>query len=148
MQKLKDENKGEFPVEFEFKKGFAHGGLPDRDKIKEMYPYTRNCVPRHLTWELTDSVVKDFFWIYVPTPSAGENVNVKLEHNTATITTKGVKQFELCLDSRLVDLSKPLEVTLNGKKHEVKLHPSLLTLCQSIVRRGDPKLAYTCQVKL
>src|SRR5712671_3137776 len=60
IQKLKEANKGDFPVVMEFKKGFGHGGLPDRDKIKEMYDFTRNTVPRHVTWDLTDTFITDF----------------------------------------------------------------------------------------
>src|SRR5207302_1042512 len=45
VQELKKANKGDFPVEMEFKPGFGHGGLPDRDKIKELAPFTRNPVP-------------------------------------------------------------------------------------------------------
>src|SRR5262249_47139591 len=68
IQKLRKENEGDYPVEMEFKKGFGHGGLPDRDKIKEMYPFTRNPVPRRLSWEMTDSVIRHFFWLTVPQP--------------------------------------------------------------------------------
>ena len=42
----KEQDKDDFPVELELKKGFGHGGLPDRDKLKELYPFTRNAVPR------------------------------------------------------------------------------------------------------
>jgi len=30
-----------YPVRVDIKDGSAHGGLPDRDKIKEMYPAVR-----------------------------------------------------------------------------------------------------------
>src|SRR5581483_4514907 len=53
MDTLKAVNPGEFPVQMEFKAGFGHGGLPDRDKLQEMLGVTRNAVPRHLTWEPT-----------------------------------------------------------------------------------------------
>ena len=61
IDKLKQGQPGDYPVEMEFKKGFGHGGLPDRDKIKELYPYSRKTTPERLTWELTDSVITDFF---------------------------------------------------------------------------------------
>ena len=41
----RQDNPGDFPVDMEFKNGFGHGGLPDRDKIKELYPYSRKTTP-------------------------------------------------------------------------------------------------------
>ena len=148
IQKLKAANKGEFPVEMELKKGFGHGGLPDREKIKELYDYTRNPVPRHLTWEPTDTIITDFFWLSVTEPAKGQSVDVTIRDNTATITTAKVKQFELGLDGRLVAYDQPLKVSLNGKTQTLKIEPSLRTLCQSMAQRGDPSLAFTCRVRL
>jgi transglutaminase-like putative cysteine protease len=149
VQKLKDANRGDFPVEFELKDGFGHGGLPDRDKIKELYPFTRNAVPRRLTWEPTDTVITDFFWLSVAAPEKGQSIDATVrDNNTAEVTTRGVKQFDLCLDARLVAFDKPLRLTLDGKMQSLTVKPSFLTLCQSIVRRGDPGLAYTCRMHL
>ena len=148
IQELKEKNPGEFPVEMEFKKGFGHGGLPDRDKIKELYEFTRNAVPRHLTWEPTDTILTEFFWLSVPQPTKGQMIDAAIKENTVTITTRNVKQFALGLDGRLVQYDKPLRITLDGKTQEMMVRPKLLTLCQSLLQRGDPQLAYTCQVGL
>jgi Transglutaminase-like superfamily len=148
VQKLKDQNKGEFPVEMEFKKGFGHGGLPDRDKIKEMYPATRNAVPKHLTWELTDAVVADFFWLSAERPEAKQGIDAAISGNSVEIMTHGVGEFDLKLDTRLISFDKPLVISLNGVKSEHKLKPSLLTLCQTMLKRGDPDLACSCRMHL
>jgi pimeloyl-ACP methyl ester carboxylesterase len=148
VQKLKRENKGDFPVEMQFKKGYHHSGLPDREKIKEMYPFTRNPVPRHLTWELTDAVVGHFFWLSVAKPGRGQSIDAAVADNTVTITTHNVGEFCLGLDGRLINLSKPLRVVLDGKSQSVTPKPSLVTLCRSMLERGDPKLAYVCEVRL
>ncbi len=148
VEKLKKLNKGDFPVEMELKKGFGHGGLPDRDKIKEMAAFTRNPVPRHLSWELTDGVVADFFWLSVPAPGRGQSIDAKISDNVAQITTRNVKGFALGLDGRLIDFGKQLRVSLDGKEKVVALRPSFLTLCQSMAERGDPRLAFTCRVPL
>src|SRR5207248_638244 len=102
-------------VEMELKKGFGHGGLPDRDKIKEMVPFTRNPVPRHVTWELTDPVISQFFWLSVAEPGKGEQIDATIRDNTVQITTRNVKQFDLGLDRRLIAFDKPLKITLDGK---------------------------------
>ncbi len=148
IAKLKQDNPGDFPVDMEFKPGIGHGGLPDRDKIKELYPYSRKTTPVRLTWELTDSVINDFFWISTANPAKGASIDATLRGNKADIKSKDLKDFALCIDSRLVDFSKPLTVALDGKTTEHAIRPSFLTLCQSILRRGDPELACTCEIRL
>ncbi len=148
IQKLKQENKGDYPVEMEFKKGFGHGGLPDRDKIKELYASTRNPVPNHLTWALTDSVNGDFFWLSVPKPEGGQRFDVQIKDNHIKVSTQKAAKLELNLDSRLVNFEKPIQIEVDGKNQDVVAKPSLLTLCQSILRRGDPELAYTGRIVL
>jgi predicted esterase len=148
IQKLKSQDKSDFPVVMELKKGYGHVGLPDRNKIKEMYPFSRNPVPRHLTWELTDAVIGDFFWLSVPEPGKGNSIDAAIRDNKLQITTQNVKRFDVNLDNRLVSFGKPLRVTLDGKTTVLKVRPRFLTLCQSLLQRGDPELAFTCQVQL
>ncbi len=148
IRKLKEQDKEGYPVEMELKKGHGHGGLPDRDKIKELYPYTRNPVPRRLTWEPTDGFIKHFFWLSVPEPTKGQVIDAKVHDNTVTLSTQNVGRFDLNLDGRLVALDRPLRVVLNGKVQEHKLDPRLRTLCESLLERGDPELAFTCRIPL
>jgi predicted esterase len=146
VEKLQQANKGHFPVQMEFIKGNAHTGLPDRDKIKEMYKHERKPTPKHLSWELSDSVLDRFYWLGVAKPSAGQSIEAKIEDNTVTLTTRNVDQVILSLDGRLVRFEKPLRIVQAGKTNEVTIRPSLLTLCESLRERGDAKLAGTCRV--
>jgi hypothetical protein len=148
VQKLKQPGKPDFPVEMEFKKGYGHGGLPDRDKIKETYAHTRQVVPRHLSGDLTDAVVGDFFWLAVPKPATGKSVEARLDGEAVVVTTRDVEQVDLCLDGRLVKLPGEVRIVLDGKEQTVKARPSLLTLCRSMAQRGDPRLAYTMRLPL
>jgi len=132
----------------EFKKGFGHGGLPDRDKLKELLGHTRNAVPRHLTWEPTDTIITDFFWLHVAAPAKGQSVEALIRDGTLTVTTRNVKTLNVGLDSRLVAYDKPLRVTVNGATREVAVRPSLQTLCESLLERGDPQRAYTARLRL
>jgi predicted esterase len=148
IQKLKSEEGCGFPVEFEFKKGFGHGGLPDRDKIKDMYEFTRALNPRHLTWELTDAVLTDHFWLAVAKPGKGQSIDATIHNGDINITTLKVEQVDLCLDGRLVALDRTLRIKLDGTTRVLTVRPKLATLCESILKRGDPQMAYTCQIRL
>jgi hypothetical protein len=148
IDKLKKDNPGDYPVAMEFQKGFGHGGLPDRDKIKHMYGFTRNPVPKHLTWDLTDANLKVFFWLSIDKPERGQTIDLKIDGNALVVRADKVGAFSLWLDSRLVNVDVPLEVTVNGKTSRQKLTPTLATLCESLQRRGDINLAGCCRLDL
>ena len=147
-EKLRADNKGEYPIKMEWKAGMGHGGLPDRDKIKDMYPHRRGATPRRVTWEIADDSTSRLYWLGVAKPGGGLAVDATLAGNKVTLTTRKVERLELHLDARLVDLDKTLSVTLDGKASEVKLSPSLATLCRTMAERGDPHLAASCVVTL
>ncbi len=136
-----------FPVTVQIVADHPHSGLPDRDKIAEMYPNLRHPVPRDLTWLLSDNVISDFFWLNVPMPEAGKKFDVTC-HNNHLIATTNLEAATILLDSRLIDFKLPVTLVLNGKTSKQKLNPSLLTLCKTLQRRGDPELAFTAELKL
>jgi predicted esterase/transglutaminase-like putative cysteine protease len=148
IQRLRQDNPGDYPVMVQLVKGFGHGGLPDRDKIRDMYSFQRNPVPRHLSWLLTDGVLTDFFWLRVPHPAGGQEIDAIIQDNTVRLTTSKVGAFDVNLDSRLVAFERPLRVEINGKEQEITARPRFLVLCQSLLERGDPELAFTCRLRL
>ncbi|MGH7225398.1 MAG: hypothetical protein ACRELF_19435, partial [Gemmataceae bacterium] len=113
-----------------------------------MYAFRRNASPRHLTWEMTDAVVKHFYWLSVAQPASGGNIEAILGDNRIELKTRKVKQFALDLDTRLIDFGKPLRIVIDGKEQNRTLQPSLRTLCESMRVCGDPALARTCRIVL
>lgn len=148
IAKLREANKGDYPVAMEFKKGYGHGGLPDRDKIKEIIGLARNPVPRHVTWEPTDTLIKRLYWLGIPAPRSGQRIDAIIKGNAIEVTTKGVDVFDVYLDSRLVATGRPVRVTLNGTAQTVQPLPSFATLCRTLHERGDPALASTMRARL
>lgn len=148
IETLRGERKDIYPVSVRVMSGFGHGGLPDRDKIVEMYAETRNPVPHELTWEMTDGVIHDFFWLHTNTPGKNREINAVCRDNRLIVTTSGVESVSVLLDSRLVDFSKPLRIEFNGQKLQRKLAPSLKTLCATLAQRGDVNLAFSCAIDL
>jgi hypothetical protein len=148
IQKLQRESKNDFPVAMELKKGFGHGGLPDRDKIKEIYAFSRNPVPRCLTWDLTDPLICHFFWLSVVQPSKSSAIDATLRGNHLDVTTRKIKQFAVDLDGRLIDFGRPLRITLNGKERTIMAQPSFRTLCETMRERGDPQMSFSYRLSL
>jgi len=128
--------------------GNGHTGLPDRDKIQQMRFATRNPVPRELTWQLTDKVIQDFYWLNVPVPAKRQLIEASCQANRLVVKTTNIVVAAVWLDSRLIDFSKPVTLDLNGETSTHKVRPSLRVLCESLQRRGDPELAFTARLDL
>lgn len=149
IKELRGERTDIYPVKIEILPDYGHGGLPDRDKIVDLYPHTRNPIPREITWEQTDSVIQDFFWLQCEKPAKNQEINANCRDNKITITTTpNVQDLTVLLDSRLVDFSKPILFEVNGKSTQQVLRPSLRVLCDTLLQRGDPELAFTTQWKV
>lgn len=136
-----------YPVTVQIIADHPHSGLPDRDKIAEMYANVRNPVPSELTWRLSDNVIHDFFWLQTNVPKAGMNMNSSIQKNNIVAQTN-LTEASILLDSRLIDFKKPVVLEINGKKSTHKLKPSLRIFCQTMQERGDPELAFTTRMVL
>lgn len=148
IEELKKSNPGFYPVKFEYKPGFGHGGLPDRDKIRDMYDHVRNPRPSSLTWDLTDPFLKDHFWIHVDNPAKGQVVEARIEGNKITVVTKNDPKVTLWLDPSQLDLQKLIELVVNGKSQKQEARSTFAALCESMALRGDPKLAGSIKLEL
>jgi hypothetical protein len=130
----------------EFKAGYAHSGLPDRDKIKELYPAVRNPLPRELAWVVTNNEVASLNWLHLPEPLAGGEIGATCRDNSFSITTRNVENLHVLVDERLVDYQRPIRVDINGKESMQRLEPSLRTLCETLADRGDPEFMFATRV--
>jgi predicted esterase len=149
IQGLRGDRKDIYPVTLTVIPRHGHTGLPDRDILKEMYPATRNPAPRELTWLMTDKVIHDFYWLHVPEPGKGQEIDASCQDNRIVITTTtNVTAASILLDSRLIDYRRPVTLEVNGRTNVQRLLPSLTTLCRTMVERGDPDLAGSVEYKL
>jgi len=68
------------------------------------------------------------------------------DSNEIKISASGVRELKVYLHEKMMDLGKPLTVTVNGLKSKVDVKPSLETLLESA--RRDRGLLYTASVKV
>ena len=149
LDQLRGDREGVYRTRFEWKEGVGHGGLPDRDKIVELYPLQRRPHPTELVWHPTNGGVVDHYWLHVPKAKAGQKIRATIvDRRQIRIESEGVEELELWLDGRLVDLAARLTIEWNGKSREVSSRPSLRYLAQSLVAREDPELSATVRIRL
>lgn len=143
IKELKRGRSDIFPVEFMYQEGFGHGGLPDRDMISKMYAYERNVVPKHLMWDMTDSVVNRFFWLAVDEPAKGKSIEARIDGNRVQVATTKLDTYRVFLDERLINPAEPVSIKYGDQPLvEVNYKPSLGTLCRSLEDTGDIKLSF------
>ena len=148
IEQLKQDHPDDYPVEFLFKPGFGHGGLPDRDMIAAMYDYTRLNQPKNLTWQMTDSVVDHFDWLSVENPGKGKSIEAAIDGNRVKLSTENLDAVTVWLDARLIDPNQPVTIEAFGKTREVVYKPGLKQFCESLRRTGDVHLSYDFKVDL
>ena len=148
IQNLRGQRDDIYPVRVTIVEGNGHTGLPDRDMIAQMLPAVRDPVPRELSWRLTDKVITDFFWLRVNAPGKGEKITATIKENSIMINTTNITTASLLLDDRLVDLTQPVTINLNGQILHPQTLPSLRTLCETMARRCDYGLAFSVEYLL
>jgi predicted esterase len=135
-----------YPVTMEFMEGLRHSGLPDRDKVKDLYPAVRNPVPRELSWALSDREVDSLNWLHVADPAPRMEIDATCRDNRISIKSQRIPEIQILLDERLVDYDKPIEVDVDGSTSSQQLKPSLRTLCETLAHRGDPEYMFATRL--
>jgi predicted esterase len=84
------------------------------------------------------------------TNSSGASIDaVNRGDNTIAVTTRNVARFTIWLHPRMVDVRKPVIVTVNGKtRFSAAVQPALATALESYPRRHDWGLIYPIKIEL
>lgn len=146
LAELRGDRTDVFPGGFLYQEGYGHGGLPDRDILKDLLPFVRQPAPSELTWEPVDPAIRAHHWLTIDSGGGGKRVDARLEGQRLTLTRTGNPNVTLHLDARLCDLTRPLALVVDGAEREVPLRPSLRTLLTTMQVRGDVALAASVEV--
>lgn len=69
--------------------------------------------------------------------------------NTIVVSTRNVARFTVWLHPKMIDVTKPVTVVVNGtNRFKDKVKPSLVTALESYQRRGDWGLIYPIKIEL
>lgn len=138
-------NAEEYPVRLDVIPGREQRELPDRDRIRDLYPNVRAAAPRDVTWVL-DPEIDTFYWLHVPRPTTGATVTASCVNNTVTVQAENVDELHILLDERLIRYDRPVVVKFAGRRISRRLSPSMATLCETLAQRGDPRLAFSSRL--
>jgi predicted esterase len=87
------------------------------------------------------------YWVRIAEGSGAAEVKAGVKAQTIDFTCSGVKKVTFFLDEALVDLAKPVKITMKGKKlFEGKVKPSADAVLESWRAREDRELLYRASV--
>lgn len=102
----------------------------------------RSPMPSELFFSPPNDFAKAAYWASVEGFDAAESPkltgSVDRESNTITLTGEGITSVTLSFNDRLVDLSRPVTVVLNGESQEHELARSMSTALETVFASGDP----------
>ena len=104
------------------------------DKVRDAYPL-------HVTFAPINERSLSTSWITLigASDEAGSSLEAKVdpESNTITIDAENVVSVNLSLNDRIVDLSQPVKLVLNGRMQEAQLSRNQRTMIEMMYRGGD-----------
>ncbi len=133
-------------------------GLPhwmnrrDAEAVPWMARFTRDPWPRRIVWVQDDVTADRFYWLRIPDAAAaktGDRIDATVDGQTIALTGAVPAGMTLRLSDRLVDLDRPLRVTVEGRQVFSGRVPRTATAIRaSLTERFDPASAATATLTL
>lgn len=133
-------------------------GLPhwmnrkDAEGLPWMAQFTRDPWPKRVVWVQDDVTHDRFYWLQIPDGSqakAGDRIDARVEGQAITIDGAVPAGLTLRLSDRLVDLDRPVRVTVNGRlAFAGKVPRTTAAIVRSLEERLDPASAATALLRL
>ena len=133
-------------------------GLPhwmnrkDAEALPWMAQFTRNPWPKRIMWVQDDVTHDRFYWLHLPDAAqanAGDRIDARVEGQAIAIDGAVPAGLTLRLSDRLVDLDRPVRVTVNGRvAFTGKVPRTTAAIVRSLDERADPASAATAMLQL
>lgn len=133
-------------------------GLPhwmnrrDAEALPWMAQFTRNPWPKRIVWVQDDVTHDRFYWLQLPDggqAKAGDRIDARVEGQAITIDGAVPAGLTLRLSDQLVDLDRPVRVTVNGRvAFAGKVSRTAAAIRRSMEERADPASAATALLRL
>lgn len=143
-------------------KGFVHDFHLYTDKahwmdrrdtiaIPWMSSFKRNPFPERVVWVEDNRVQHRFYWLSAPVSAQvkGSIADVSIKGNEIYINKNTFSELNVNLNDQLLDLDRPVSVTISGRVvFRKKLKRSLATIRSSIGEYQDPTMVFSAKLIL
>jgi poly(3-hydroxybutyrate) depolymerase len=101
----------------------------------------RQPIPDHVVFQPPSPFTASAYWIELSGIDVSENPRVEARvdraANAIDVKAEKVATVQIYFNDRLVDLSKPVQVTINGTKHEIEVPRNLRVMLDLAYNLGD-----------
>jgi len=133
-------------------------GLPhwmdrrDAEAVPWMAGFARDPWPKRIVWVQDDVPHDRFYWLRIPDAAAagaGDRIDATVAGQTIALTGKVPAGTVVRLSDRLVDLDRPVRITVDGREaFHGRVARTAAAIRESLLERFDPASAATAQVTL
>ncbi len=123
----------------------------DAAAIGWMAKFSRQPFPRRVVWKQDDVTESRFYWLGVPDEQRRERTEItaSVDGQVIVVETKDVSRLVILLHDQLMDLDKPVTVTLAGKTlFSGRVNRTIATMAASLAERGDPRVMVRGEIKV
>ena len=125
--------------------------LKDAEALPWMAKFDRNPWPKKIIWHQAKGITSRFYWLQIPEKqfAKGQRFAAKVDGQAIAIKAENTKRLVVRLSDQLVDLDKPVTISVNGEeKFSGQLKRSAREIIKSLNERADPTSAASASVTL
>jgi hypothetical protein len=123
----------------------------DAEGVRWMAKFRRNMTPDRVAWLQDDVLHWRFYWLEVPQSQAKARqvIIASREGNRFEIERTDADHFSILVRDDMVDMNKPLTVTLDQMTvFEGHVERNLKTMVQTLLDRGDPAAMFSGRISI
>lgn len=123
----------------------------DAPALDWMALFKRNPYPKRVVWQQEEVLHDCFYWLTAPADELqrGKKVIADIVGNTIELSQCDYSQLTLSLCDKMLDLDKPVKVTLRGQTlFEGKVERKRTTLKSTLYKRNDPSYMFPAQIQI
>ena len=152
LDELSAQDPGGYPHEVTIHEENGHWmDRKDAVAVPWMAAKTRDLRPTKIVWLQDDVTSPRFYWLANPSPKGGQRVVAVRSGQAVTIEdASGVEELVIRLDDSMVDLDKPVKVTMKDGTvlHEGVAKRGVGVIAATLAERGDPKGVFSAEIRV
>ena len=125
--------------------------MKDAESLPWMAKFSRNAWPKKIIWHQAKGITSRFYWLQIPEKhlAKGQRITAEVNGQTITITAEKTERLAVRLSDQLIDLDKPVMITVNGEEvFSGKVKRSAREIIKSLDQRADSASVATASVTL